>query len=36
MKSANDLPGEKISVPNPIDLELSSVTIIHKNNLPIN
>ncbi|VUZ51144.1 unnamed protein product [Hymenolepis diminuta] len=36
VKSANDLPGEKISLPNPIDLELSSVTIIHKNNLPIN
>ncbi|KAM3182081.1 hypothetical protein ACTXT7_013121 [Hymenolepis weldensis] len=36
VKSANDLPGEKISVPNPIDLELSSVTIIRKNDLPIN
>nr|CDS33778.1 interleukin enhancer binding factor 2 [Hymenolepis microstoma] len=33
VNSANALPGEKISVPNPIDLELSSVKIIDENRL---
>lgn len=33
VNSANALPGEKISVPNPIDLELSSVRIIDKSRL---